>query len=160
MKTIWYDKQGKPITTFKANELLGSKYKIVKQENVCFGLFWVSTVWLGLDHSFGGRKKLIFESMVFCRFPLPRLRYNYEIGWKEIKFAFNRHKPGRKKWYHFINLPYIKKRNLMLSNCDELDIARYTSLREALKGHKAMVKNWSNPKHLDGHLIKHLFSKR
>jgi hypothetical protein len=26
---------------------------------------WVSTVWLGLDHSFGGGPPLIFESMVF-----------------------------------------------------------------------------------------------
>lgn len=44
------------------------KNKIIKQENTCFGLFWVSTVWLGLDHSLSPTQPpLVFESMVFSR---------------------------------------------------------------------------------------------
>lgn len=38
--------------------------KIVKQETTKDGM-WVSTVWLGLDHSFGSGPPLIFETMVF-----------------------------------------------------------------------------------------------
>lgn len=38
--------------------------KIVKQETLPNGK-WVSTVWLGLDHSFLGGDPLIFETMVF-----------------------------------------------------------------------------------------------
>lgn len=38
--------------------------RIVKQESLKNGL-WVSTVFLGLDHSFGAKKGLYFETMVF-----------------------------------------------------------------------------------------------
>jgi len=37
--------------------------RIVKQDYI--GTFFVSTVFLGMDHSFGGAKPLYFESMVF-----------------------------------------------------------------------------------------------
>ena len=40
-----------------------NQYRIVKQEEV--GDYWISTVWLGLDHGFGRSKPLIFETMVF-----------------------------------------------------------------------------------------------
>ena len=38
--------------------------RILKQETLPNG-FRVSTVWLGMDHGFGGDKPLIFETMVF-----------------------------------------------------------------------------------------------
>ncbi len=45
-------------------------YKIIKQEKLWWGGF-LSTVWLGLDHSFDilnhNRKPLIFETMLFYR---------------------------------------------------------------------------------------------
>lgn len=40
------------------------KIKIVKQNKLWNGMF-VSTVWLGLNHAYGGGKPLIFETMVF-----------------------------------------------------------------------------------------------
>ena len=40
------------------------KSRIIKQETLPNGI-WVSTIWLGIDHSFGGEKPLIFESMAF-----------------------------------------------------------------------------------------------
>ena len=40
--------------------------RIVKQE-ACNN-FWVSTVFLALDHSFGGDRPILFETMVFDRF--------------------------------------------------------------------------------------------
>jgi hypothetical protein len=38
-------------------------YKRVAEDT--YGQFWISTVWLGLDHSFGSDPPLIFETMVF-----------------------------------------------------------------------------------------------
>jgi hypothetical protein len=43
----------------------GAKVKIVKQEVV--GRYWVSTVFLGLDHSFGKGGPILFETMIFGR---------------------------------------------------------------------------------------------
>jgi hypothetical protein len=39
------------------------EYKVVKQETLPNG-YWVSTVWLGLNHNFGEGPPLIFETMV------------------------------------------------------------------------------------------------
>lgn len=61
---IYYDRQGKPITM----ETWGAKhsdrdYKVVAQHYVRGWM--VSTVWLGIDHSFGSGIPVIFETMVF-----------------------------------------------------------------------------------------------
>lgn len=69
----WYDKEGNrlPYETDEdrkhVEELLTNKdYKIVKQDYTPKKKYWVSTVWLGLDHSFMGKgKPIIFETMVF-----------------------------------------------------------------------------------------------
>jgi hypothetical protein len=77
----WYYRNGKRIpgtnaapgseTWLKAygeiEGLLTDKdYKIVKQEFTPDGKFWVSTVWLGLNHGFHRTARpLIFETMVF-----------------------------------------------------------------------------------------------
>lgn len=62
----WYDRQGKPITMEAASELLGDEeYKRVAEDTI--GPYWVSTVWLGLDHGFMRKSPpLIFETMVFA----------------------------------------------------------------------------------------------
>jgi len=46
-----------------AQDLEHREYQIVRQESLPNG-YWVSTVWLGLDHSFGSGPPLIFETMV------------------------------------------------------------------------------------------------
>ena len=59
---VYYDIDGNPIDAeewarlFNEDRVIGSDY---------LGDVHVSTVWLGLDHSFGGKKPLIFETMVF-----------------------------------------------------------------------------------------------
>ena len=59
-----YDKKGKIISLQQWVALMEDKeYKRVAETTV--GRYWVSTVWLGLDHNWGGVKPLIFESMVF-----------------------------------------------------------------------------------------------
>lgn len=60
-----FDKFGKPISLFLFSKLMNdSKYKIIKQDSLDNGLL-ISTVWLGLNYSFGGGQPLIFETMVF-----------------------------------------------------------------------------------------------
>lgn len=61
----WYrlDENRNPVPCDVA-ELPSNKDRIVKQEYV--GEFWVSTVFLGLDHSFGEGPPLLWETMVFA----------------------------------------------------------------------------------------------
>ncbi len=85
--------------------------KSIKQEYVFFGRFWISTVWLGLDHSWNENEPpLIFESMVFN------------------------------------------------SNHDgyDLDMNRYTTREEAIAGHQALVRKWSNPFFVAWYFLKKL----
>lgn len=65
--SMWYDKQGNVITMDEAAPLLNDlTYKRVGYGVV--GPFRVSTVWLGLNHSFSSDSPpLIFETMVFRR---------------------------------------------------------------------------------------------
>lgn len=67
----WYNKRGQRMYDYAKinNRLMDLNYKVVKQEKLWWGGF-LSTVWLGLDHSltFGSgldRKPIIFETMLF-----------------------------------------------------------------------------------------------
>lgn len=62
----YYDRQGNPMTMMQwAKRLEGDKdMKRVAETTLPSG-FWVSTVWLGIDHSFGDGPPIIFETMVF-----------------------------------------------------------------------------------------------
>lgn len=80
---MYYKRNGKPYvgpdaTLQWARDHNKFENVVVKQEKVNHGLFWVSTVWLGLDHQFWKGPPLIFETMVFCRFPLS-LRHCSEL---------------------------------------------------------------------------------
>src|SRR5580765_3912616 len=64
-----YNRQGEPISEMEFNRLLGLEvdddlYRRVASTVV--GSYWVSTVWLGLNHRFlGDGPPIIFETMVF-----------------------------------------------------------------------------------------------
>ena len=61
----YYDRQGNPITLqIWAQMLEGRDHQRVAETTLPDGS-WVSTVWLGLDHSFGDGPPLLFETMVF-----------------------------------------------------------------------------------------------
>lgn len=65
MSIDYYDKQGKLLTRTEYFGLLGTigpDYKRVAVSEV--GDVLISTVWLGLDHGYGG-EPLIFETMQF-----------------------------------------------------------------------------------------------
>lgn len=63
----YYDKEGRPLDSESAYRLFEDwDYKRVDSTDV--GPYWVSTVWLGLDHRFtGDGPPLIFETMVFLK---------------------------------------------------------------------------------------------
>ncbi len=61
---LHYDRQGKPMDLMTWAKLMEDReYKIVARHDD--ERVMISTVWLGLDHNFGGGKPLIFETMVF-----------------------------------------------------------------------------------------------
>jgi len=69
--------------------------KIIRQEELSDGK-WVSTVFLGLDHNFGGGKPLIFETMVFPKWgELGELDMDRYSTYKEAEAG---HKRMVKKW--------------------------------------------------------------
>lgn len=63
----WYDREGNPIDTLRWGEL-HEDYDYVRVELTEIGPYVVSTVWLGLDHSYmEGGPPIIFESLVFTK---------------------------------------------------------------------------------------------
>ena len=58
-----YDKEGKLITLDEYTALYTPEYKIIKQELAVN--YFISTVWLGINHAFRSAKPIIFETMVF-----------------------------------------------------------------------------------------------
>jgi hypothetical protein len=63
---FYYDRQGEPIEIMEWALLQNDHYKRIRSTQVGKRV-WVSTVWLGLDHSFafGVHTPIIFETMVF-----------------------------------------------------------------------------------------------
>lgn len=92
-----FDRQGAPLELMEWARLFeDAQYKRVAETTLQDGKY-VSTVWLGLDHRFGGDGlPLIFETMVFptrgdCR-DLDCARYSTEEN------ALNGHNAMVKKW--------------------------------------------------------------
>lgn len=97
--SMYYDKEGKPLNLFQWGRLMENlEYKRVALDVLADGTR-ISTVWLGLDHSFSmpseHHQPLIFETMVFSK-----------------------------------------------DSGDELDMERYTTLDQAIAGHKLMLRKY------------------
>jgi hypothetical protein len=61
----YYDRDGRPIGMMEWGRLLDNlEYRVI-EKTLVRGRWEVSTVWMGLDHSFGQGPPLIFETMVF-----------------------------------------------------------------------------------------------
>lgn len=63
----YYDRQGNPMTLTEWAQSFETRQgqRRVAETTLANGR-WVSTVWMGLDHSFGSGPPLIFETMVFA----------------------------------------------------------------------------------------------
>lgn len=124
----YYDRSGNPIS-FRDwarishwDEKNDRQYKIVKQEYV--GNYWVSTVWLGLDHGFGRGAPLIFETMVFNHSP--------EIP-EPPPFPSDRFEPDSDEWKEFFE-DFPEQ-----TQSTDVDARRYSTLEQAIEGHREMV---------------------
>jgi len=61
----YYDRDGDPISLERWAELRGTDDTYLRVAEDTVGDFWVSTVWLGINHQFGSGPPLIFETMIF-----------------------------------------------------------------------------------------------
>jgi hypothetical protein len=61
----YHDRAGKPITLQEYGQLIEDVNAKRVAETVLPNGYWVSTIWLGLNHAFGHGPPLIFETMVF-----------------------------------------------------------------------------------------------
>ncbi len=60
----YYDRQGNPMTLLEwGKKFEDREYQVVAQTKV--HNYFVSTIWLGLNHAFGNSRPLIFETMIF-----------------------------------------------------------------------------------------------
>jgi hypothetical protein len=118
-KVQWYDKDGKPIDMFEADKKLrDGEYKIILRTIIKDKM--VSTIWLGLDHSFTGSRPMIFEVMVFkCKELVPKKKRNVNQG-KKDKFKVNQR----------FEVDFSK----------EYYSERYSTQAEAIEGHLSIVK--------------------
>lgn len=63
MAGLYYDRDGSPLDLMEwAEKFTPDRQRVAK---TTIGEAEISTVWLGLDHSFSGGPPLIFETMVF-----------------------------------------------------------------------------------------------
>jgi 20S proteasome alpha/beta subunit len=67
--TSVYNRQGEPISMGEFARLFEDvDYSVLRQEETADKHYWVSTVWLGIDHNFSGEgPPIIFETMVFAQ---------------------------------------------------------------------------------------------
>lgn len=90
------------------------EYKVLKQSTECGKM--VSTIWLGLDHSFSGGSPLIFETMVFLT-----NRDGEVETWNEI--AADRYSTEEEalKGHEEMCLSYIRPLDLLVYKLEESD---------------------------------------
>lgn len=104
-----FDREGEPITHGEWSVLFEClEYRRIAFDQV--GPYEVSTVWLGLDHSFLSRTPVIFETMVF----------EAELSWRP-EFEYDDKTFGG-YWYQ-----------------RDFEQLRYTTMADALAGHAEVV---------------------
>lgn len=103
-RPMYYKRNGEPYsggeeTLQWGKDFKNKKLKLVKQELLSNG-FYVSTVWLGLDHSFHpGQKPLIFETMVFKKIKKDKLGEDVDMDrYSTEAEALQGHEEMVKKW--------------------------------------------------------------
>lgn len=116
----YFDKRGNELSLREVTPLFEDKeYASVARDTV--GVYLVSTVWLGLDHSFGDSKPVLFETMVFNKsMPKPPCPpSNTDFYSKEFQ-----------EWLE----EYPDQ-----TSASDVECERYHTEDEALAGHRKMV---------------------
>ena len=98
----YFDKYGKKLKMLEWAKLYENpKYKIIQRTRLWWG-GRVSTVWLGLDHSYDENRPLFFETMVFgwkYKFWGLYMRYSLDMDrYSGLAEARNGHIKMVKKW--------------------------------------------------------------
>jgi hypothetical protein len=98
-RRMYYDRQGKPITTEEWVRLFGDMdYRRVAYTELPGNRF-VSTIWLGINHQFGEGRPLVFESMLMpdsdimdrCTTEEAAVRMHERVvGWARERWGFKR----------------------------------------------------------------------
>ncbi len=105
--SAWYDRQGNrmlfntPEQIRAVDKLLSDRdYKVVKQDHI--GGWFISTVWLGLDHSFNPHEDpLIFETMIF-KSDGPRGQDHYMARYSTEEQALRGHEYALKNYEELV----------------------------------------------------------
>lgn len=111
----YYDRTGKPISMRRWCQLAENRdYKIVKQDKGLGKM--VSTIWLGLDHSFGSGPPLIFETMVFAT-----NQHGEVENWSEIAADRYSTEDEALAGHKDMCLSYIRPLDLIVEKLEEAD---------------------------------------
>lgn len=122
----YFDRKGNELSMREWTALFADReYQVVKQEHV--GDYFISTVWLGRDHSWDGQRQ-IFETMVFNQ-AMPKPPPWPEINPSEIDFR----KPLPSEFEE-----WLEKYPDQTSSTD-IECERYATEEEAIAGHENMV---------------------
>lgn len=106
MRTEFYDKNGRRISIRTWSKLIGNlEYKRVDL-TILPGGYRVSTVWLGMDHSFIYSRPLVFETMVFPKDSWMGLETD---RYETLEEAKKGHKDMVKRWKG-LKKPQVKKK--------------------------------------------------
>lgn len=129
MSVMWYDKTGKPLRDYDKIEKLLEDFEYKRIARTEVGPYFVSTVWLGLDHDFSfthfdkvNPRPVIFETMVF---------ENAESTMGPLEISGKLVFKGGNKYHESLNVGDFN--------------SRYSTLEEAEAGHTATVerlKQW------------------
>lgn len=107
--SLYYDLKGKPIDVLEWARQF-SKNRFIKQSYLYFNYIQISTIYLGLDHSFNlATKPLIFETMIFCRFPNCHDEHDFQDRYATMKDALKHHNVLKRK----LSNPLIILRHLL-----------------------------------------------
>jgi hypothetical protein len=77
----YFDREGKPLPMCAWAVLFEDRHEYGAIGKTDVGPWWISTVWLGMDHQWGDGPPLIFETMVFWHGPTgstPDQGYEYQ----------------------------------------------------------------------------------
>lgn len=103
----------------------GRKAKIVAQTK--YRGYWISTVFLGLDHAYGGGPPILWETMIFfMRDRLRQRRMRRHPSRRLAELQGRRNRPSRRYWSPGYRLDGWQD--------------RYTSYEAALAGHSSAVR--------------------
>jgi hypothetical protein len=112
----YYDRQGRPISLRRWAEFRDQdSYVRVAEDHLDDDHIWVSTVWLGINHSFGDGPPLIFETMVFVHLTEEQLE--------------------ERRWRWTVAL----RRPMTDFPWEDLECWRYHTEAEARRGHRSAV---------------------